>query len=155
MTKNPALLSLAEPRYVLADGSCVIDIFHKGGTISDTGNFSQIRDATFAILAECVQESQTWSGGYARYLGDLKNLVVVVSKFMPSVTCGGTVRPLPSVRQALLDTIPTQWTPEIFGRPGDSGVGVVVPKTFSIPPVPGEWYHSTHANIPFETFQGL
>lgn len=140
---------------MLADGSCVIDIFHRGGTISDTGNMSQIRDAAFAIFAECVQKSQTWSGGYARDLGDLKNLVVVDSKFMPSVTCGGTVRPLPFVRQALLDTIPTQWTPEIFGRPGGSGVDVVVPKTFSIAPVPGEWYHSVHARMAFETFQGL
>jgi len=119
----------------------VIDIFHKGGAISDIGNINKIRYAAFSIFAECVQQSQNWSGGYVRDLGIFKNLVVVVSQFKPSVTCSGFVKPIASVRQAVLDTIPTQWTWETFGPPGKSGVDVVLPKSFSIPPVPCKWYY--------------
>lgn len=114
----------------------MIDIFHKGGVFSDIGNINEIRDAAFAIFGECVQKSQVWSGGYFRDLGKYKNLVVIVSKFKPKVTCFGSVKPLSFVRQAVLDTIPTTWTPETFGPSGKSRVDVTLPKTFSIPPVP-------------------
>lgn len=121
----------------------MIDIFHRGGTVSDTGNMNQIRSATLAIFDKCVQRRQTWSGGYVRDLGDSKNLVVVISLFKPRVTCRGSVKPLPSVRQALLDTIPTDWSPRTFGPAGQRGFDVTVPRTFSIPPVAGKWYRYT------------
>lgn len=136
MTKNPALFSLTKQRYLLADGTCVIDIFHKGGVTSDIGNISEIRNAAFAVFGECVQKSQVWSGGYVRDLGNSKNLVVIVSLFKPMVTCFGSVKPIPHVRQAILDTIPTTWTPETFGPRGKTGVDVTLPRTFSTPPVP-------------------
>jgi len=135
---EPSAIPLTKYWYLLADGTCVIDIFHKGGTISDTGNFNQIRYATLTIFDECVQMSQAWSGGYVRDVGDLKNLVIVISLFKPSVTCFGSVQPIPSVRQAILDTIPTDWNPATFGPPNKDGVDVTVPRTFSIPPVPGK-----------------
>lgn len=127
---------LIKPWQTLADGFCVIDIFHKDGAVSDRGTFSQIRQAAQSILDECLGAGSTGPGGYVRDLGDFGNLAVVMSQYQPSVSCRGHVDPIPTVQQALIDTIPVNTLTQNFGPPGHSDAQVAVPKTFSIPPVP-------------------
>ncbi len=69
------------------------------------------------------------------WTGNFKNLVVIISVFKPSVHCFGSIQPLQETKQALIDTIPTNFDTQTFGPLGKGRVDVVLPKTFSIPPV--------------------
>lgn len=52
-----------------ADGTCVIDVFHKDGVSHDYGNFRQILTAAASVVSQCVQENSDHVGGYVRDIG--------------------------------------------------------------------------------------
>lgn len=62
-----------------------------------------------------------------------KALVIVVSRYNPTVACFGPVQPVSGVGQTLLDMIPTTFEKSVFGSQGEKGVQYVVPKTFTPP----------------------
>lgn len=52
-----------------ADGTCVIDIFHRDGAVSDSASAHQLKEAASSVMRTCVHEGQTRSGGYIRDVG--------------------------------------------------------------------------------------
>ncbi len=56
-------------RFSSFDGTCVVDIFHRAGAVSDTADSRQIRFAALAVFTKCVEEDHMWSGGYTRDVG--------------------------------------------------------------------------------------
>lgn len=58
--------------YQKADATCVIDIFHKDGVVSDTTSYRQISQAADRLNSNCVNGAgQRTQGGYISDLGTL------------------------------------------------------------------------------------
>lgn len=127
-------------RFSGPDGTCVIDVFHKDGVISDMASYSQISRAAERLYGDCVASGgQRTQGGWIRDIGQSANLVVVLSLYEPAVACFGpyfTMRYPTQTLQNLLSEIPVSTERQIFGPEGEPGVKVVLPMTFSAPPNP-------------------
>ena len=66
-------------RYTKADGTCVIDIFHKDGVVVDTATYQMISRAAEKLYGTCVAiGDQRTQGGYIRDLGEHHNNSLVV-----------------------------------------------------------------------------
>ncbi|KAF6219709.1 hypothetical protein HO133_003534 [Letharia lupina] len=130
-------------RFSGPDATCVIDIFHKDGVISDIASYQQISRAAESLYGVCVVRGGTRTqGGWIRDIGRQKNLVIVLSLYEPSVACFGqqfAMRDPAQISQKLLSIIPVNTERQIFGPEGESGVQVEVPVTYNWPPGPSRW----------------
>ena len=62
-----------------ADGTCVIDIFHKGGVVVDTASYLLISRAAEKLYGNCVAiGAQRTQGGYIRDIGTHHSSSLVV-----------------------------------------------------------------------------
>ncbi|CAD6594488.1 MAG: hypothetical protein ASARMPREDX12_009109 [Alectoria sarmentosa] len=152
-------------RFSGPDGTCVIDIFHKDGVVSDVASYYQLSHAAESLYGACVARGgQRTQGGWVRDLaahhqeqdrirsslaktaatkGTSKNLVVVLSLYEPAVACFGpqfAMRHVGQTLQNLLSVLPVSTAMQLFGPEGEPGVQVVVPATYhesSPDPSPG------------------
>ncbi|KAM0801060.1 hypothetical protein BDR22DRAFT_962541 [Usnea florida] len=121
-------------RFSSPDGTCVIDIFLRDGFASDVASFSEISRAAKTLDNACVARvGVRVQGGWIRDIGRDKNLALALSRYEPAVSCFGahfSIRDPVGITQRLLSTIPISHARQIFGRRGDPGVEVVMPKTY-------------------------
>ncbi|KAI4285053.1 MAG: hypothetical protein L6R38_000949 [Xanthoria sp. 2 TBL-2021] len=115
------------------DGQCVIDVVrHSRGPARDAATFPTIKEAAARVVHFCVNGGEVGSrGGSVGQIGLNGNLVVIVRKYDPVVVCGRKWKGFGDCKR-VLDRLPVNTLPEVFGPPGMGNVNVMTPSIWNI-----------------------
>lgn len=118
-------------RYLSHDGLCAIDLSHTAGFNFDTVTPAALREAAHLVVNVCV-DAHPNQGGVITGLGTEKRLSIRVVPYRPSVNCGpdGSGPPWMTCRD-ILDVMPANNKPQIFGPGDDVSTTVELPWAFT------------------------
>lgn len=83
------------------------------------------------LAKQSISRFKEW--GSDHHIGRSKNLVVILSSYNPTIACYGSIGRGPYGNQGMIDSIPTTYNFQTFGRHGLPGVDARLPRVFRQP----------------------
>ncbi|MCJ1456391.1 hypothetical protein MMC28_006752 [Mycoblastus sanguinarius] len=120
-------------RFQSSDGLCAIDVSHKTDIFWDHARPADLKEIAKLLIDICVRGDPNL-GGVATNVGENGALTIRITPYRPNVHCN-TAKPGPPFQSCrnILDEVPVDGTPRVFGPRDHPDTTVVLPVSYTTP----------------------